>query len=165
MPDRIRTTELTCGNGTTTTYGYQSAIVDDPTSIVQAFVGSSVTYTYGFDDDHEANSQAVTDNTFLWYPPSAGTITYGTASSVNEYPTVGSATYSYDGNANLQSDGTWTYIYDTENHLLTATKTSTNASYVYDPFHRQAQKTVGTTESLYMYSGWRRIADYNGSTN
>jgi len=31
----------------------------------------------------------------------------GARNNVNEYPTVGGASYSYDGNANLTGDGTW----------------------------------------------------------
>jgi RHS repeat-associated protein len=75
------------------------------------------------------------------------------------------------GNQNLLSTSTtsqvgrtpWTYTYDTENHLLSASKTGTSASYVYDPLHRQIQKTVGTTKSRYVYAGWQRIADYDGT--
>jgi RHS repeat-associated protein len=159
-----RRTTLTYSNGAIVTYGYQSSIVDDLTSIAQAFVGSSVTFTYGYNHDHEIDSQAVTDNTYMWYPSAAATVTYGTANSVNEYPTVGGATYSYNGDACLSGNGTWTYTYDTENHLTAASETGTSVSYVYDGLHRQAQKTVGTTETRYIYSGWQRIADYNGST-
>jgi RHS repeat-associated protein len=101
---------------------------------------------------------------YLWYPTAASTVTYGTANSVNEYPTVGGTTYGYNGNACISSNGTWTYTYDTENHLTAASETGTSVSYVYDGLHRQAQKTVGTVETRYIYSGWQRVADYNGST-
>jgi len=96
------------------------------------------------------------------YHPAALSTTYATADNVNKYPTVGGTTYSYDSNKNLTGDGVWTYAYDTENHLLTASKTGTSASFVYDPMHRQSQKTVGTVKSRYVYSEWQRIADYDG---
>ena len=73
-------------------------------------------------------------------------------------------TYNYNSNGCLSGDGTWTFTYDTENHLTAATKTGTSVSYLYDPLHRQTQKTVGTVKSRYLYSGWQRIADYDGST-
>ena len=136
LDELSRRTTLTYNNGTSVAYGYQSTIVDDLTSIAQTFVGSSVTFTYGYDNDHENNSLAVSDSTYMWHPTVGGTTAYGTANAVNEYPTVGAASYSYDGNANLKSDGTWTYTYDTENHLLSASKTGTSASYLYDPYHR-----------------------------
>ena len=157
-----RRTTLTYSNGASVTYSYQSPIVDDLTSIAHAFVGSNVTFSYGFNNDHEIDSHGVTDNTYMWYPSAAGTTTYGTATSVNEYPTVGGASYTYDGNGNLKSNSTWTYTYDTENHLTAASETGTSVSYVYDGLHRQIQKTVGSTKSYYIYSGWQRIADYAG---
>lgn len=75
---------------------------------------------------------------------------------------MGGVSYAYDGNANLTGDGTWTYVYDTENHLLTANKTGVSASYVYAPSHRRIQKTVGTIKTRYVYAVWQRIADYDG---
>ena len=152
---------LTYGNGATSTYTFQ--LNDDLTGLAEAFTGSSVTLTYGFNKVHQENSRAVSDGTYLWHPSAGGTTTYGTANSVNEYPAVGGTSYTYDGNANLQSDGTWTYAYDTENHLLSANKTGVSASYVYDGLDRQVQKTVGTAKTRYYYAGWQRLADYDGT--
>ena len=101
---------LTYGNGATSTYGFQ--LNDDLTTLAEAFIGSSVTLTYGFNNVHQETSRAVTDGTYLWHPGAGGTTTYAAANSVNEYPTVGGVSYQYDGNGNLKSDGTWTYVYD-----------------------------------------------------
>jgi RHS repeat-associated protein len=152
---------MTLGNGVSIGYTFQ--LNEDLTSLAQTFVGSSLTIGYGFNNVHQATSQSMTDGTYMWHPSAGGTTTYGTASSVNEYPTVGSATYQYDGNANLKSDGTWTFTYDTENHLTASSKTGTSVGYDYDADHRQIQKTVGSTTSYYVYSGWQRIADYAAS--
>ncbi len=159
-----RRTKLTYGNGAVVNYGYQPN--DDMITLGQVFNGTtSVTFTYGFNNAHQENSRAVTDGSYLWHPAAAGTTTYGTANSVNEYPTVGGVSYSYNGNANLSGDGVWTFGYDTENHLVTASKTGTSASYVYDGDHRQVQKTVGSVKTRFVYSGWQRIADYDGTAN
>ncbi len=158
-----RRKKLTLGNGVITDYTYQ--LNDDMLTLVDTFVGSNATFTYGYNKVHQLTSQNVSDGLFLWHPAAASTVNYGVANTVNEYPTVGGGSYLYDGNANLKSDGTWTYTFDTENHLLTANKTGTSASYVYDPSHRQVQKTVGSTKTRYVYAGWKRIADYNGATN
>lgn len=158
-----RRTTLTYSNGASVTYGYQSTIVDDLISIAHAFVGSNVTLTYGYNNAHQIDSLGVTDNTYMWHPAAATTATYATANVVNEYPTVSAATYTYNGNGCLSSDGTWTYSYDTENHLTAASKTGTSVSYLYDPVERQAQKTVGTIKSRYIYLDWQRIADYDGA--
>jgi len=155
-------TQLTFSNGATVVYTPQ--LNEDRTGITHNFVGSSVAFTYGYNLVHEPLTQTVSDSTYMWHPSPAGTVTYGTADSVNKYPTVGGTSYSYNGNKCLTGDGVWTYGFDTENHLLTASKTGTSASFVYDPMHRQSQKTVGSTKSRYIYSGWQRIADYNGTS-
>lgn len=153
-------TLVTFGNGTSITYTPQ--LNNDVTQIAHALVGSSVSLTYGFNNVHQALSEQISDSAFMWHPSPAGTLTYGTADNVNKYPTVGGISYSYSTNKCLTGDGTWTYTYDTENHLLTATKTGTSASFVYDPLHRQSQKTVGSVKTRFVYSGWQRIADYDG---
>jgi RHS repeat-associated protein len=157
-----RRATLTYGNGASSTYTFQ--LNEDLTTLAEAFVGSSVSFTHTFNKVHQEKTRSVTDGTYLWHPSAGGTVSYGTANNVNEYPTVGSASYTYDGNGNLHTDGTWTYTYDTENHLTAASKTGTSVSYVYDPDHRQIQKTVGSTKSRYVYNRWQRIADYDGSS-
>lgn len=152
---------LTYGNGASSSYSFQ--INDDLTSLVESFVGSSVTLTYGYNKVHQNTNRVSSDLTYDWHPAAAASVAYGPASNVNTYPTVGGVSCSYDGNANLTGDGVWTYTYDTENHLLTANKTGLSASYVYDPSHRQVQKTVGSTKTRFVYSGWQRIADYDGT--
>ena len=155
-------TGITFSNGTSVVYTPQ--LNEDVTGITHNFVGSNVAFTYAFNNVHEPLSMTVSDSTYMWHPAAAGTVTYGTADNVNKYPTVGGVGYSYNGNKCLTGDGVWTFGYDTENHLLTASKTGTSASFVYDPLHRQSQKTVGSTKTRYVYSGWQRIADYNGTS-
>jgi len=155
-------TQLTYSNGATVVYTPQ--LNEDVTGITYNFVGSNVAFTYGFNLVHEPTSQTVSDSTYMWHPGAAGTVTYGTADNVNKYPTVGGTSYSYNGNQCLSGDGVWTFGYDTENHLLTASKTGTSASFVYDPLHRQSQKTVGSVKTRYIYSGWQTIAEYDGTS-
>jgi len=157
-----RRTTLTFSNGCSHSYSY--ALNDNLTTLTQNFVGSGKTNSFGYNNVHQLVSDGATDATFVWHPSGSSSTAYGTADSVNNYPTVGGVGYSYDGNKNLSGDGTWTFGYDTENHLLTASKSGTSASFVYDPKDRQAQKTVGSVKTRYIYSGWRRIADYDGTS-
>lgn len=154
-------TQLTYSNGATVVYTPQ--LNEDVTTITHNFVGSNVVFTYGFNNVHEPTSVQVSDSTYMWYPAAAST-TYGTADSVNKYPAVGGTSYTYDANKNLTGDGVWTYGYNTENQLVTASKSGTSASFVYDPLQRQSQKTVGAVKTRYIYSEWQRIADYDGVT-
>ncbi len=158
-----RRTQMSFSNGVSISYQYQ--LNNDLSLLGATFVGSSVAFGYDYNNVHQETSRSISDSTYVWHPPSGGPpIPYGAATAVNEYPSVNSVGYTYDGNANLKTTGTWTYGYDTENHLLTASETGTSATFVYDPMHRQMQKAVGTTLSRYVYAGYQRIADYNGST-
>lgn len=66
--------------------------------------------------------------------------------SLNQYATVAGVSYGYDGKGNLTSDGLWTFAYDAENRLLTASKTGVAAAYAYDPLGRRTRKSgVGNT--------------------
>lgn len=97
--------------------------------------------------------------------PSSGTTTYGTASDMNTYPTVGGVGQSYNDNGCLSDDGTWSFDYDAENHLTSASTSGTSVSYLYDAFHRQIQKQVGSAKTRYFYAGLQQLEDYNGSND
>jgi len=80
---------------------------------------------------------------------------------INQYGTVGGVSYSYDNNGNLTSDGTYTYIYDCENHLTEVRQGgNTVATYTYDFAGRRISKTVATTTTKYCYDGYQVIAEY-----
>jgi RHS repeat-associated protein len=157
-----RRTQLSFNNSVVT--NYTDALNDDLSTLSHTFSGSSLTYTYGFNHSHQITSTQVSDSTYMWHPSAASSVSYGAANSLDQYPTVGGAAYTYDANGNLSGTGTWTYTYDVENHLLSASKTGVSASYLYDPMHRQTKKTVGSTSTRYFYSGQQRLSDYDGTS-
>jgi hypothetical protein len=133
-----RRTKLTYGNGVASCqYGFEK--YDDMTSLIQVFNGSAVTFTHKFNNVGELTGSAASDSQYIWHPSASGTISYGTANNMNQYPTVGGVSQTYNSNGCLTGDGTWTYTFDTLNHLTAATKTGVSASYLYDPSHRQGQ--------------------------
>jgi RHS repeat-associated protein len=137
----------------------------DLTGITHNFVGGTIAFSYGYNNAHELIYSGSSDSVSVWHPSGSSSVSYATADSVNKYPTVGGVSYGYDGNGNLITDGVWTYGFNTQNQLLSASKSGVTASFVYDPLNRQTQKTVGTAKSRYIYSGWQRIADYDGVTD
>ena len=101
--------------------------------------------------------------------PAAATTTAYTTNNLNQYTRVGTATYAYDKNGNLTSDGSKTYRWDAENRLTGVTipgvgegTTSTVVSYAYDDYHRRVKKTVGSTTTYFLWSGDRLLAEYAG---
>ncbi|MBV8977165.1 MAG: RHS repeat-associated core domain-containing protein [Alphaproteobacteria bacterium] len=65
---------------------------------------------------------------------------------------------------NIASNGVWTFGYDAENRMLTASKSGVAASYAYDPLGRRTQKSgTGVTQTFFVSDGSDEIAEYNGS--
>jgi RHS repeat-associated protein len=157
-----RRATMTFANGTSTEYEF--AVNNDLTGLSHSFVGSSLDADYQFNEAHQLMSQFVSDEQFMWHPPSAVTTTYGAANNINQYPTVDADTYTYNNNGCLTADGVWTFGYDVQNRLTSAAKSGVSASYLYDPLNRQSQKDVGGTKTRFIYNGAQRIAEYNGTS-
>jgi YD repeat-containing protein len=70
-------------------------------------------------------------------------------------------TPTYDGNGNLTFDGTFTYGYDAENRLISASGAGNTASYAYDAQGRRKSKIVnGTTTIFAQDPQGRALLDY-----
>ncbi|MDX2107098.1 MAG: RHS repeat-associated core domain-containing protein [Candidatus Melainabacteria bacterium] len=164
--DLSRKRKITYDSGVETNITYNADDTIETTEHI--FDGSSVQLGYGYNDAKDEIEKDIDDSSYMWHPTSGGTITYATANELNEYPTVGGISFSYNDNGCLTGDGTWTFAYDELNQMVSANKTGVSIAYVYDPVRRQIQKAVttsGTIKTRYVYSGWKRIADYNGSND
>ena len=108
-------------------------------------------------------SQTATDNSYWSYPTAtASTVSY-TANNLDQYTAVGSVTPTYDGNGNLTFDGVFTYGYDAENRLTSATGASNTAAYAYDAQGRRKSKTVNGTTTIFVQDPQgRALLDYDG---
>lgn len=157
-----RRARMEFANGTSTDYGF--ALNDDLTGVTHNFVGSAVNFAYSFNSANQLTGQNVSDDRFVWHPAAAGTVSYGSSNNLNQYPTIGGASFSYNSNGCLTGDGTWTFGYDILNRLISAAKTGVSASYVYDPMSRQSQKDVGGVKTQFIYDGLQPIAEYDGTT-
>lgn len=84
---------------------------------------------------------------------------------LNRYTSVGGVTYGYDDRGNLLSDGSRSFAYDLENHLLSVTGSGvTGVNLTYDPMGRLWTSTSGGITTRYLYDGDELVAEYNGST-
>ena len=72
----------------------------------------------------------------------------------------------YDANGNLTSDGTWSYGYDLDNRLRTASRTGNAATLAYDAEGRLRQTVIGSNTTNLLYDAANLIAEYDaaGST-
>lgn len=128
---------------------------------VHTWNGGSLGLSYSYNQDHQRKAMGATDASFL---RTTAVASQAYSSNVlNQYLTAGGQTLRYDTRGNLIGDGTWTYGYDVENHLVAASKTGTTASYKYDPLGRRASKTVNGITTYYLSLGDQEVAEYNGS--
>jgi YD repeat-containing protein len=73
-------------------------------------------------------------------------------------------TPTYNGNGELTYDGTFTYGYDAEGRLISASGAGNAASYAYDAQGRRKSKTVNGTTTLFVQDPQSRaLLDYNGA--
>jgi len=151
-------------NGNSANTGYSYDLGNNLLTMNITFVGSSANWTYTYNQVHQMLTQNCSDASLIWRP-TAGTITYATANSVNQYGTIGGLAATYNSLGALATYNGWTYSYNTEQMLIAASKTGTSASFVYDPLMRQTQKTVGSVKKKYVYGGSQMMEEYNGTTN
>jgi RHS repeat-associated protein len=78
---------------------------------------------------------------------------------LNQYTAAGGATFTYDVNGNLTSDGTNSYVYDAENRLVSRLG---GVSLAYDPLGRLWQVTSPTSLTRFLYDGDRLTIEYDG---
>jgi YD repeat-containing protein len=125
-------------NPFSTTYSYDA--LNRPSSVnwtpapmaVTPTLGTNVSFTHTYNRTNQRIGQSTIDNSWWYYPsPTPSTVNY-TANALNQHTAVGVVTPSYDGNGNLTGDGTFTYGYDSENRLTSASGAGNTSTYAYD---------------------------------
>ncbi len=156
-----RRSGLTDGGTAAASYTYTAG--GDLLTLVHALAGTTddVTATLAYTATHKLKSQVLSNAAYIFAPTNA-TTSY-TANGLNQYTTATGLTLGYDSNGSLTSDGTWTYGYDVDNRLTSATKTGVAASYAYDPRGRRVLKTVGGVNTSFLLDGDNEIAEYNAA--
>jgi RHS repeat-associated protein len=154
--------------GDSTLYGYDR--VGRPASISDLFAGGAGNVLWTFPSYSPAGQlmEETRDNdAYAWNRAMPVRRTYAT-NGLNQYTGTVSAgaawaTFGYDPNGNLTSDGTRTYAYDSENRLIGATSGGLAATLVYDPLGRLFQISRGAATTRFLHDGDELIAEYNGS--
>jgi RHS repeat-associated protein len=136
-------------------------------SLSHTWSGAALTLDYNYNKDQQRTGVAASDRTFLPSGLAAGSSTYVT-NNLNQYSSVSGTAYTYDKRGNLTKDGVWTYSYDTENRLVSASKTGTTVTYAYDALDRRLSKTVNvngiSTSTSWASFGNQELAEYVGGS-
>ncbi len=121
----------------------------------------AIGFAYNPASQIEARSQ--TNDAYDYQIP-AESRTY-TSNGRNQYTQIagtGAATLGWDTNGNLTSDGSTTFVYDTENRL-TGASGAKSATLTYDPLGRLYQATTSAGTSRFLYDADRMMAEYSTS--
>jgi RHS repeat-associated protein len=154
-----------------TSYFYYDALnrlsgtIFDTVNAVTAPASSSTVFNHWYNKVNQRIYQTASSNAFWSYPTAAASSVSYSANSLNQYTAVGSATPTYDANGNLTFDGTFTYGYDAENRLISASGAGNTVSYAYDAMGRRKSKTVNGTTTLYLSDGDREVLEVDGGGN
>jgi RHS repeat-associated protein len=133
-----------------------------PAQTAPAAAGVSFAYRYNF--ANQRTGQTASDQSWWFYPTSASAVSY-TSNSLDQYTAVGAVVPTYDGNGNLTSDGTYTFGYDPENRLITASGAGNSASYAFDSQGRRKSKTVNGASTFYVTDADNReVLEYDGTS-
>ena len=84
-----------------------------------------------------------------------------TANGLNQYTAAGPATFGYDANGDLTSDGGNSYVYDVENRLVGVSGAHT-ATLTYDPLGR-LYEVAGASTTRFLYDGDDLVAEYDAA--
>ena len=134
------------------TYGYNSR-----SEVTSANSLSNLLYAYVFNYDDIGNRELASTTT--------QTNSYE-VNELNQYTNLtdggASSTLTYDSDGNLLSDGTWTYIWNSENRLILASNASTVVENTYDYQGRRIMKTANGVTNRFLYDGWNMIHEKTG---
>ncbi|EIC30148.1 RHS repeat-associated core domain-containing protein [Methylomicrobium album] len=160
--DLSRRTTVTLGNGTTTTYGYDAQ--GSLASLTHNLAGTAqdITWSYTRNQIQDLKTQSWSNDSYAWTGYSNGTRNY-TANGLNQYATAQGATLSYDANGNLTGDGVWTYAYNLDNQLTSASQAGASHSLAYDGAGRLRQTTLAGTVTNLAYDGVDLVAEYDSA--
>ncbi|MEA3044454.1 MAG: hypothetical protein QOH47_2292 [Sphingomonadales bacterium] len=147
------------GHGTSTIWGYDP--VQRPDWMIHYFNGGAgnVLWTYGYNPANQLTLVTRDNDAFAWTGHYAVNRNY-TTNGLNQYTAAGSATFGYDPNGNLTSDGARTYLYDVENRMVGGN----GATLSYDPLGRLFQITAsGGAVTRFLYDGDALVAEYDAA--
>ncbi len=98
-----------------------------------------------------------------------GQTTSYTPNHLNQYTAVtGQSTMSYDEKFNLSAYDGWTYVYDAEKRLISASGSGTamapghSAQFVYDGAGRCVKRTIDGAVTVFTYDDWKPIVEWTG---
>ncbi|MFK0298744.1 RHS repeat domain-containing protein [Brevundimonas sp. NPDC090276] len=162
-----RVTSLDRRNGgswaSPTAYGYDG--VSRVTSLGHDLAGTAhdVTTSFAYNPASQVVSRTQTNDVYRFTDHVNVSRAYA-VNGLNQYTSAGPASFTYDANGNLTSDGSdGAYVYDVENRLISGPG---GASLIWDPLGRLFQSSSSSRSATrYLYDGDKLTAEYDDAGN
>jgi RHS repeat-associated protein len=153
----------TFNGGLSTSYTYDNA--GRLSTLTNNLAASSYNnqFGFGYTPSSQIASLSRSNDAFAWNAAYNVNRSY-TTNGLNQYTAAGAANLAYDGNGNLTSDGSTTYIYDIENRLVNASG-ALSASLRYDPLGKLYEIVGSSGTTRFLYDGDAMIGEFDGSGN
>ena len=144
------------GPGSSVAVGYDP--VGRPTSLTDSYTGGTGNVALGFTYNQASQILSLTrsNDAYAWTSHHAVQRPYA-VNGLNQYTTAGPATFAYDANGNLTSDGTRMFTYDVENRLVAR---SGGVGLRYDPLGRLYEVATPSGWTRFLYDGDALVAEY-----
>lgn len=144
-------------------FGYDS--IGRLSYLDERFANSSANVAWGYTRNpaSQITSETQSNDSYSWDGYVSLSRSYAT-NGLNQYTAAGSASFTYDANGNLISDGTYTFNYDVENRLVSRTGGGQTIWLSYDPTGRLYQINGGTLGTQrFVYDGNALIGEYDAN--
>jgi len=153
-----RRTTVLLANATKTTYGYGAQGVLASLTHDMAGAGQDLRFDYGANQAGEVANHS-------WNGPTWRGARNGSRSAVanglNQYTSVAGVVLKHDANGNLTGDGAWTYGYDLDDQLTSASATGVAAALKYDAAGRLRSTAINNITTELLYDGTDLVAEYD----
>lgn len=145
--------------GSSVTYGFDA--VGRLTSQTDALVNgvNNVTLGFGYNPASQITSRTRSNDAYAWTGGYNVNRNYS-VNGLNQYLTAGTASFGYDANGNLTTDGTRTFTYDVENRLAGA---SGGVTLRYDPLGRLYEVTGPSGTKRFVWDGDALVNEYTAA--
>jgi RHS repeat-associated protein len=158
-------TDINFTNGTNTQLAFEAD--SDLASLMHNFSGNTTLgYSFSYNNAGQQISKQHQGEAQQWLPLATYQEAYS-INTMNQTTRIGTDTFAFDVNGNLQANVGLDYAHNALNQLteISASGVNGNIRYRYDALGRRIQKDVYGKQTQYLYDGDEVIAEYDASGN